>query len=425
VKVKPSQIDTEVLNFGPYSCTIYRRGDVIDSSWYFRHHLAAENRFFRKSLKTKDRATAVQNAGKELFDLIGKMTSGERILALSLQDLHDRFSKHMELMVEQKQISPKTWSVQKGRVLRGIEFLGTKYPSGVETKITSIDGAVFQDYLTWRIDTLKEKGKTIRLDVVRDELLVIRKMFLWAKAQRPPLLTERNIPNWYFEVEREDAKRERITERDFKTFFNTMVAWAREDDEARERYHRSAVAHLATLVSLSALRSGEAFGLTNRDIEVINDNEFVLNVRAETSKVKRGRQVHVEGPVIHSWVKKNQRHKASTDFLFAPYDTGKTSFRDVFYHTYTTLRERLKEIDLGHFDLYHCRHYWATDKLTHGENVYDVAVAMGTSVKEIESTYSHVLPQAVTKRFNERKAARRAAAVQPSAALRIIRQKMG
>lgn len=117
---------------------------------------------------------------------------------------------------------------------------------------------------------------------------------------------------------------------------------------------------------------------------------------------------------------KYQRHRAANHYLFSPYDDGGVSARDVFYHAFKSLRVRLKEIDLEWFDLYHCRHWWITQRLLAEEQIALVAQAAGTSVKEIESTYSHVLTELTTKKFGEKKVV-----WQPDGSYKIIKQLEG
>lgn len=89
--------------------------------------------------------------------------------------------------------------------------------------------------------------------------------------------------------------------------------------------------------------------------------------------------------------------------MFTPFDTGKTTCRDTFYHQYKSLRQKLKEKGLEWFDLYHSRHAWVTNRILAGEDIYQVAQAAGTSVAEIESTYSHVLTAETTRKFNSKR----------------------
>ena len=88
-------------------------------------------------------------------------------------------------------------------------------------------------------------------------------------------------------------------------------------------------------------------------------------------------------------------------YFFAPFHDGKSSARNTFYHQYVQLREYLKPEGLDWYDLYHCRHWWVTNRLLAGEDIYQIAQAAGTSVKEIESTYSHVLTAETTRKFNK------------------------
>jgi integrase len=278
-----------------------------------------------------------------------------------------------------------------------LKFLATKYKQGLEAKVTDIDGKVFHDYLAWRIET--KKRDTLRRDVVRDELLIIRKMFLWAKKEK--LCSDKNIPNWDFVIEKEGPKRERINITHFKDFFNVVFMWTKEADGPDQIYNRAMLLHLCALVSISGLRSGEVFGLMNDDLEMRGD-ECLIKIRAETSKVRRDRQIVILAEALEHWLAR-RRHKEPSDYLFSPFHNGKVSGRDTFYHQYKSLRERLAEIELDWFDLYHCRHWWITNRLLAEEPIHLVARAAGTSVKEIESTYSHVMTELTTKRFNQKK----------------------
>jgi len=396
---QPSQLNSEIIQFGSRHFTIYQRGDVKHSSWFFRVYLKEEDRFYRKSLKTRDRNTAIQRGTDELIALRVKIDSGQRILSLGLGDLVRRFSLHMDEQVDQDQIAIRTWQSQRYRIALGCEFLKTIYSSGLETKISSIDGEVFQGYLKWRQEHVARKKRTIRRDVVRDELLVIRKMFLF--AQKEHLCASKSIPNWDFAVEKVGPKRARITKAHFNDFINITAAWVKEANGPREIYLRRMLMYITGIVALTGMRSGEIFGLRNKDVESRGQDERVVTIRPETSKVRRGRHVFVPR-MLSGWMRIYQRFKDPQNFVFCPYNDGDTSARDVFYHLYKSLRVRLKEIDLDWFDLYHLRHWWITDKLLAEEPISLVALAAGTSVKEIETTYSHITTELLHKRMSQK-----------------------
>ena len=260
---------------------------------------------------------------------------------------------------------------------------------------------------------LSAVAKTIRRDVVRDELLTIRQMFRFALAEK--LGSERVIPKWTFAVEKEGPKRQRMTQRNYTDFLSTIYLWIKDARNERESYNRLLLRHFVLVVSNSGMRSGELFGLRNRDLTIRRDaKECLINIRAETSKVRQGRQISFHASYggnsrrtnqtnyLIRWIDDYQIHKDSHDYVFSTMDDGRVDARDVYYHQYKALRKRLEDKDLAWFDTYHCRHFWITNRLLAGEPIHLVARAAGTSVAEIETTYSHVLGEMATKAFSKR-----------------------
>jgi integrase len=263
---------------------------------------------------------------------------------------------------------------------------------------------MFNGYFDWRLSAVKAKGRMIRSDVVRDELLTIRKMFQYAKKEK--LCGEKALPNWDFIVESEAPRRRRLKPGDHSEFKKCLFQWAMVDSGnlANEKtvYHRMLAMNVIRLVEATGMRSGEVFGLKNWCVERKGD-DFLLSIQAKTSKVRRSRDITVRADSFGDWFSRWQRHKDGDAYVFSPFDDGKTSSRDTFYHQYKSLRQELKKINLDWYDLYHCRHVWVTHRIHAGEQLYKIAQAAGTSTKEIESTYSHVLTEVTTKEFNKKR----------------------
>ena len=184
------------------------------------------------------------------------------------------------------------------RVAHGCEFLETVYEAeSWPTKVSAIDGAVFDRYLKWRVEkrATKYTGATIRRDVIRDELLSIRKMFLYAKKEK--LCAEKSVPHWDFVIEKEAPARRRMTQRNYTDVTNTIRSWVREAKNEKDLYHRRMLHSIFLLISNSGMRSGEVFGLRNRDVDVrASKAECVLTIRPETSKVRKGRRITCPKP---------------------------------------------------------------------------------------------------------------------------------
>jgi site-specific recombinase XerD len=336
--------------------------------------------------------------------VLAKVETGQSVMAISLElgELVQAFRKHLAAQVQSGQIRDRTETIQRYRVQIGLDFLKAKFPAGLCTKVSAIDGEIFKGYLTWRkaVIAAKRENGSIRRDVVRDELIVIRKMFKYALSQK--LCTERQLPVWDFTVEKQAAIRRRITNDDIKEFMETVASWKQEATNPTDQYHRLVLMHVVLLVESSGLRSGEVFGLRNKYAERLNADQLRVTVKADTSKVGRERSIIVRAPfLIEFWLDQAQKFREPDDYLFSPYKSGNISVRDVFYHAYKSLRQRLKELDLDWIDLYHCRHWYITQRLLAGESIHLVAKAVGTSVSEIEKTYSNVLTEQVTEKFSE------------------------
>jgi hypothetical protein len=394
------EINQKIVMFASHKITLYQRSDVHQSSWWFRLHIKTEKRQYRRSLRTLDLNEALKLYEASVLEILTKMKSGQRILALRLSDLYRRFQLHMEKRVADDLIAKRTWVSQRYRVNLGITFLKTKYAEGLETKVTSIDGEVFKDFLDWRMNLIKEAGKTLRRDVVRDDLLIIRKMFTFAKDNH--WCTEKSIPTWDFEVEKVGPKRARLSSKHMNQFFNVVEKWMKAATDPKSFYSRYMLMHVVSLVGVSGMRSGEVFGLKNNDLEIRpRSEEAVINIRRETSKVRRSRTITVPLIALQHWLKR-RRHNGDNDHLFSPYDRGTKDAKDVVYHQYSSLRQSLKEVGLEWIDLYHMRHWWVTNRLLAGEHIHEIAVGAGTSVAEIESTYSHVITEMSTRRMNRK-----------------------
>ena len=225
---RSAERDKQPIRFGRATATIYRRGDIENSSWFFRLYLKEEKRHYRKSLKTADRKEAFDLAHNEIVAILAKVQTGVRILAIALKDLVRRYKLHLQSQMDSGELARTTMRLNLYRVAHGCEFLATVYEAGMATKVSAIDGAVFDRYLKWRVEkrATKHTGATIRRDVIRDELLSIRKMFLYAKKEK--LCTEKSVPHWDFVIEKEAPARRRMTQRNYTDVTNAIRSWVKK-----------------------------------------------------------------------------------------------------------------------------------------------------------------------------------------------------
>ena len=72
------ELDKDIMHFGSYAVTLYRRPDAKKSGWYFRTYIKEEKRHYRQSLKTTNLNRARSFAHDQMVTILAKVQSGHR-----------------------------------------------------------------------------------------------------------------------------------------------------------------------------------------------------------------------------------------------------------------------------------------------------------------------------------------------------------
>ncbi len=164
--------NAEEVAVGTHKGTLYRRGELQESSYFVRYFLKEERRYFRKSLHTQDVTKARLLAQNALAEVLGKVAAGQRVISISLGDLRQKYL----LELQSSTLAERTKALNVYRVDRGIRFL-IENGISLDTRVSSIDGQIFKGYEDFRRAEILEKNKTakkeikLRNDVIRDELI--------------------------------------------------------------------------------------------------------------------------------------------------------------------------------------------------------------------------------------------------------------
>src|SRR5450432_2288631 len=90
------ELDKCIVHFGSHVATLYRRPEAKRSSWFFRIYIREERRHYRLSLNTTDLSHAKFLVTDQIVRILGKVKSGQRLLDLSVNDLHRQYQVHMD-----------------------------------------------------------------------------------------------------------------------------------------------------------------------------------------------------------------------------------------------------------------------------------------------------------------------------------------
>ena len=349
----------------------------------------------------------MQFAEQEIVNLLAKQQNGLKIRSPTFAEAVRAFQLHDEKELAAEVVSKRTVLMHNHYIHIGMEYLKEKFPAGIRTRLTEIDGKRdFEDYRDWRV-----KRRKVTWETVKAELIGIRMVFQFAKENR--LCDDRSIPEWDFKTEL--PRRRRMEDGDYSKVLTCMKSWLKKAQGHVDTYNRHLLQHIFLLISATGMRTGEVFGLKNKDIQTISSDklEAVIRIRAETTKVRKERRITVNPsfggrkkdatPINYliRWLDQYQIHKEPEDFVFSLHTKGGMNATYPFYRSYTSLREELKEVGMEWWDAYHNRHYFITQAIRAGHPLSMIAVSCGNSIQVIERTYSHLFSEQVTREMGK------------------------
>ena len=357
--------------------------------YQLRMWIEKEKRYLRETLKTKDLETALKRGEERVFQIYAEVFSGKKIFGITLKELVDKY-------LEWRNIDDvATGNITKGRLGTLSSHLKHLLAyKGDDTKIASLDRKSCFDYAEYR----RKNYPMVRDVTIRNEEATIN--HLWKYAFRQGYSSFDAFEFRKTRVRTEDGGRDTFTLEEYDTLYRFMRKWTAEEtiEDERVRLDRLLIRDCILIAANTMLRVGELWSLKWGDI-VSYEKELdgngrpltlvTINVRAETSKVRKARQVTVRGGEFFKRLWERTEFKDKDDFIFCG-RSGKERFpRNRLYYYWNELMNAIgikyKERNLTWYSL---RHFAITCRVKSGAPVYHIAKIAGTSVAFIESTYA-------------------------------------
>ena len=354
--------------------------------------IEGEQKYVRKSLRTRDLETALNKAEDEVFRIYSDVKSGRKLFGITLQELVDAYVTWREKDVQTGDISVGRLVTIRSQLKH---FLNFKDPA---LKVAELDANSFYDYGSWR----KQTVPGTRDVTIQNEHSTFNHMVDFGYREglcHFPKLTFRKI--------KIDAKQERkrrdvfsLSEYDQLVYFMRSYASKKHSKDERELEERLLIRDFILIASNTCCRVGELWELRWSDVESIRtttdelgrDVELVtLNIRAETSKVGRSRTVVSRGGEYFKRLRDRNENALDDDFLFAVPSIGKRMTKTRFYRHWQNLMEGIginhKQRNMTYYSL---RHFGITCRLRAGVSIFDLAEMAGTSATNIQNHYGHI-----------------------------------
>jgi integrase len=263
--------------------------------------------------------------------------------------------------------------------------------------VSDLDANTYYEYASFR------KIKSGARDVtIRNEISTINHMFKMAYRQGYCHLQELYFRKVKVDVSQEMKRRGIFTLDEYESLWKFMRGWVSKNqclDDA-ERQERLLVRDCVLIASNTMLRMGELWQLKWGDIESIHETRdadgitrylVTINVRHETSKVKRDRTVISRGGEYFLRLKNRSNHTGDDEYVFCSVD-GKSRFSKQKYYMYWKMLMNGIFLDYKKRNItwYSLRHFGITCRLKAGVDIYKLAEIAGTSVATIQAHYGHI-----------------------------------
>jgi integrase len=367
--------------------TIYDEALVYlrDGHWQFRMYLPTEKKYVVRSLKTRNRAIAIEK-GKDLFhDIRAEVRDGKKLFSMTTKEAVTAYLKHREADADNGTIVIGRFRTITAHLNHFLDFIKR------DTRLKDLEADCVEEYASFR------RGENASVSTIQNEQSTINALCKWLNLQG-------YLPFQSFIFRRlkkvdsraDDIRRQTFTEDEFKVIVRASEQYVEKNLESDDYLHRELTRHWIVINANCGMRNGEARQLRWSDVEWVADDRthqhtlVVLNIRAETTKVRTSRRVHCRGGVLFEVLKAILKPKSKDALVFSI--DGKTEFAEKYLlkHFYAILD--LAGIDYRTRNIvpYSLRHYMITNRLRAGLLYRQVAKMVGNSAAEIEKTYHHM-----------------------------------
>jgi integrase len=350
--------------------------------WQVKIWIKEEQKYLRKSLRTRDEDLARRFAEDEYISVKASRITGQKIFKVALHTIID------EWLVEQR----KTVGISKtlGRyqaIVSQTNWL-KKFIEDPNYKIEDIQPSLFVDYYGWR----KSKRSEVVNSTLVNEKATINAIFKFAirkgylsvifQAEFPPLLKSSN-------------KREALTVEEYRKIYRYMRTkeFLDERDTLKVRHF---IRDFTMLLANTGLRFGEARRLKWKHCKVVRGKDekkklSEISLSAEMTKNRKARVVQgMRGDVLER-IKSYSNYTKPNDFVFVDNNSGNELSRDYYYRAWKFMLKNTG-LDMGVKEItyYNLRHTYATWRLYAGVSSRALCENLGTGLKYLEEHYGQM-----------------------------------
>ena len=354
--------------------------------WQLRMWVSGEGKYLRESLKTTDLETAINRAETRYLQIYSDIKTGRKIFGITLGELVKAY------------ISKRQEDVVAGLITK--ERVGTIHAhlkhlllyKGEHTKVGHLDRNSIFDYVVQR----RKEQNDVKDITIKNEQSTINAMLKFGHREGLS-----HIDSFEFQQFRKNEERRNTFElHEYDELIRYMRKWVSEksikEDVLNERLM---IRDMVLCAANTMLRVGELWALKWGDIlgyETHNEESgkklllVRIRVRAETSKVRKSRDITVRGGEYFKRLHERTAYKEAHHLIFHAGE-GKTEFskRKIYSYWDELMKGISVSYDERNITWYSLRHFGITCRLAAGASIFDVAKVAGSGSINIDKHYGH------------------------------------
>lgn len=357
-------------------------GDI----WQLRMWVSGEGKYLRESLKTDDFDTAIKRAEHRYLEIYSDIQTGRKIFGITLGELVNAYISKREEDVVAGLITPERVGTLKAHLKHIVLY------KGANTKVGHLDRNSMFDYVVQR----RKEQQDVKDITIKNEQSTVNAMMKFGYREGLS-----HFEAFEFQKFRMNEERRNTFElREYDRLIHFMRKWSAEKGLSESALNErlmirdmvlTAANTMLRVGELWSLRWGDVLGYENHQEESGKKILLVrIKVRAETSKVRKSREITVRGGEYFKRLYDRTRFRNSEHLIFHSGD-GKTQFRKTKIYAYW--EELMRGIEVPYVERnitwYSLRHFGITCRLAAGASVFDVAKVAGSSSSNIDNHYGH------------------------------------
>ena len=400
---KKTYKDTEIPIYGG-EAILY----LVGETWYYRCWLTGENKYARKSLRTKSREMAIKRRKKQHHQLMADVERGQIFFAIDTKEAIEKYLEDKKTEVIGDSIEER--GTQGGIVIGRYTTIKTHLKHfleyvGKDTKVTSLGEFDLDGFVKFR----RKKG--VKDITIRNEVATINAAMNWIFTRLKQTdfrhfiipASLKHVTKQKNAKDNQKIKRQTFTRDEWRAFHTAFRKYTKDSlkqvkVDVKEK-EKLLVRYFCMFAANSGMRSGEQFNLHWRNVStedrVINNKpmriaKVVVDYGTSKKRLEQREFWCRGGEHIDTW-REIAQHDSNDGYVFSV--DGKARIPKTNFHRHWTAVLEMADFDeerKQHIVPYSLRHFCVSQRVLSGLSFIDIAQNLGTSAVLVESTYNHL-----------------------------------